>query len=160
MKHDVQTRKVDVLVIGAGVAGLSAATAAAWSGKSVVLIEKSDAIGGTACVANGSIRIPNNDLAVANGIRCDNENEVRFILSECWDCFDKDRQWCGVSRETYQRVERFVSAGHQVIRDLTIGRVQAFTQLNKIFKQYFFSAKDSVECMNKRLQRKAVTNQR
>jgi succinate dehydrogenase/fumarate reductase flavoprotein subunit len=154
VKHDMQTRNVDVLVIGAGVAGLSAATAAAWSGKSVVLIEKSDAIGGTACVANGSIRIPNNDLAIANGIKCDNENEVRFILSECWDCFDNDRQWCGVSRETYQRVERFVSAGQQVIRDLTLERVQAFTQLNKIFKQYFFSATDSVECARQALNAK------
>jgi len=100
VKQDVQTRKVDVLVIGAGVAGLSAATAAAWSGKSVILIEKSDTIGGTTCVANGSIWIPNNELAVASGIECDNENEVRFILSECWDCFEKDREWCGVRRRT------------------------------------------------------------
>ena len=140
MNQGVQTRKVDVLVVGAGVAGLSAATAAAWSGKSVILIEKSDTIGGTSCVANGSIWIPNNELAVANGIKCDNENEVRFILSECWESFEKDSEWCGVSKVTYQRVGRFVSAGRQVIRDLTNERVQAFTQLDKIFKRYFFSA--------------------
>ena len=154
MKQDVQTRKVDVLIIGAGVAGLSAATAAAWSGKSVILIEKSDTIGGTACVANGSIWIPNNEFAVANGIECNTENEVRFILSECWDCFEKDREWCGVSKEMHQRVDRFVSVGHQVIRDMTNERVQAFTQLDKIFKQYFFSARDSVDCARQALNSK------
>ncbi len=154
MKQAVQARKVDILVIGAGVAGLSAATAAAWSGKSVILIEKSDTIGGTAGVANGSIWIPNNDFAVANGIEYDNENEVRFILSECWDCFEKDREWCGVSKETHQRVERYVSAGRQVIRDMTNERVQAFTRLDKVFKQYFFSARDSVECARQALNSK------
>jgi len=154
VKQDVQTRKVDVLIIGAGVAGLSAATAAAWSGKSVILIEKSDTIGGTACVANGSIWIPNNEFAVANGIVRNNENEVRFILSECWDCFEKDREWCGVTKETHQRVDRFVSAGHQVIRDMTNERVQAFTQLDKIFKKYFFSARDSVDCARQALNSK------
>jgi len=154
VKQDVQTRKVDVLIIGAGVAGLSAATAAAWSGKSVILIEKSNTIGGTTCVANGSIWIPNNEFAVAKGIECNNENEVRFILSECWDCFEKDGEWCGVSKEMHQRVDRFVSAGHQVIRDMTNERVQAFTQLDKIFKQYFFSARDSVDCARQALNSK------
>lgn len=145
MKQVGPTRNVDVLVVGAGVAGLSAATAAAWSGKSVIVIEKSDTIGGTACVANGSIWVPNNDLAVASGNRCDHDNQVRFILSECWDCFDENRQWCGVSKQTHQRVERFVSAGHQVIRDLTNENVQAFTRLEKIFRHYFYSTRDSAD---------------
>jgi FAD binding domain len=159
VNQGVQTRKVDVLVVGSGVAGLSAATAAAWSGKSVILIEKSDTIGGTCCVANGSIWIPNNELAVANGIKCDNENEVRFILSECWESFEKDSEWCGVSKVTYQRVGRFVSAGRQVIRDLTNERVQAFTQLDKIFKRYFFSARDSVDFARQALSsKKSLTN--
>lgn len=157
MNQDVQTRSVDVLVVGAGVAGLSAAAAAAWSGKSVILIEKSDTVGGTACVANGSIWIPNNELSVANGIEYETENEVQFILSECWDCFDKDKEWYGVSKETHQRVARYVSAGHQVIRDLTNERIQAFTRLDKIFKKYFFSARDSVDCARQALQSKRAT---
>jgi len=56
--------------------------------------------------------------------------------------------------ETHQRVDRFVSAGHQVIRDLTNERVQSFTQLDKIFKQYFFSASDSVDCARQALNSK------
>ena len=157
MKHDVQTRNVDVLIVGAGVAGLSAATAAAWAGKSVILIEKSNTIGGTASLANGSIWIPNNELAVANGIKCANDNEVRFILSECWDCFEKDREWCGVSEATYQRADRFVTAGRRVVRDLMNERVQAFTQLNAIFKRYFFSARDSIDCARQALNAKKST---
>jgi hypothetical protein len=147
VKHAAHTQNVDVLVVGAGVAGLSAATAAAWAGKSVMLIEKFNTIGGTASVANGSIWIPNNELAVASGIQCANDKEVRFILSECWDCFKNDSEWCGVSKETYQRANRFVADGRRVIRDLMHERVQAFTQLDAIFKRYFFSARDSIECV-------------
>ncbi|QEG23833.1 FAD-dependent oxidoreductase [Mariniblastus fucicola] len=151
MKQAAQAREVDVLVVGAGVAGLSAATAAAWSGKSVVLIEKSDTIGGTAAIANGSIWIPNNDPAIANGFTCDLESQVRFILSECWDGFDESQKWCGVSKETFLRVDRYVKSGLRVARDLTNTRVQTFTQLDKIFKRYFFSTKDSVDSVRQAL---------
>ena len=159
MRQAAQAKNVDVLVVGAGVAGLSAATAAAWSGKSVVLIEKSDTIGGTASLANGSIWIPNNDLAASKGIEYDNENEVRFILSECWDCFANDEKWHGVSEATFKRASRYVSAGHRVVRDITNERVQTFTQLDKVFKKYFFSANDSVDCAKEALNpKKTVTD--
>src|SRR3954447_25124066 len=42
---------VDVLVLGAGMAGCAAATRAAQAGASVVLVEKADAIGGSAAYA-------------------------------------------------------------------------------------------------------------
>src|SRR6476660_7725269 len=42
---------IDLLVLGAGMAGLSAAAKAASEGASVVLVEKGDAIGGSAAYA-------------------------------------------------------------------------------------------------------------
>ena len=42
---------IDLLVLGAGMAGLSAAAKAASEGASVVLVEKGEAIGGSAAYA-------------------------------------------------------------------------------------------------------------
>ncbi len=158
MRFDQKTQNVDVLVVGAGVAGLSAATAAALSGKSVVLIEKSKTIGGTAAIANGSIWIPNNELASAKGLRCNSDDQVRFILSECWDCFDENAPWCGVTKATYERADRYVSYGRRVISDLMRERVQQFTQLDAIFRKYFFSARDSAATAKQALRSKKNLN--
>ena len=51
----------DVVVIGAGAAGMTAALAAATAGARVVLLEKSDRIGGTAAVSGGIVWVPCND---------------------------------------------------------------------------------------------------
>jgi hypothetical protein len=149
-------RSVDVVVVGAGVAGLSAATAAAYSGQSVVVIEKSDVIGGTARFANGSIWIPNNDLVLQKGIRHDEGNEVRFILSHCYQTFDPKQRWCGVGKDTYARVGRYVRWSSSVVRDLVKEKVQSFTQLDAIFSRYFFSPRDSVAAAARALESKGL----
>ena len=142
---------VDIVVVGAGLAGLSAATAAAWSGRSVLVIEKSGTIGGTARFANGSVWIANNELSRAKGIHHDEDAEIRFILSVCWESFDADKPWCGVDQVTYERVARYVREGHKVITDLERERIQSFTQLDAIFRSYFFSPDDSIEAARKGL---------
>jgi len=133
----------DVVVIGGGVAGLSAATAAAWSGKRVVLVERSAVLGGTARQANGSIWIPNNHLAKAKGIQHDLDDEMRFILSECWPAFSEGSDYHGVGQHAYTRLETYLASGEKVIRDLDRSGVQKFTQLDQIFKSFFFSKADS-----------------
>jgi succinate dehydrogenase/fumarate reductase flavoprotein subunit len=51
ISYDVSMTEVDLLVLGAGMAGCAAATCAAQQGASVVLLEKSPAIGGSAAYA-------------------------------------------------------------------------------------------------------------
>lgn len=51
----------DILVIGSGAAGLSAALVARELGADVLVIEKSDRFGGTTAVSGGVCWIPNND---------------------------------------------------------------------------------------------------
>ena len=46
-----QARKIDLLVLGAGMAGLTAASKAAKDGASVVLVDKAPAVGGSAAYA-------------------------------------------------------------------------------------------------------------
>ena len=53
-----QTFETDVLVMGSGTAGLSAAIAAAEGGASVVVIEKQDIVGGSAVTSAGIVYAP------------------------------------------------------------------------------------------------------
>lgn len=51
----------DVIVIGSGAAGLSAAISASCQGARVIVLERSDKLGGTSAVSGGVAWIPNND---------------------------------------------------------------------------------------------------
>jgi succinate dehydrogenase/fumarate reductase flavoprotein subunit len=62
-----QTSVVDVLVAGAGAAGLAAAIFAKLKGLDVLVIEKSDKVGGTAATSAGTLWIPQNSQGRAVG---------------------------------------------------------------------------------------------
>ena len=58
----------DLLVIGSGAGGLSAAVVAAKLGLKVVVVEKEAQFGGTTAWSGGWMWIPRNPLALAAGI--------------------------------------------------------------------------------------------
>ncbi|MGL5963959.1 MAG: flavocytochrome c, partial [Fusobacteriaceae bacterium] len=58
----------DVVVIGAGGAGLSAAIASAQKGAKVVVLEKMSSIGGNTLISMGGINIPQNDVQIDKSI--------------------------------------------------------------------------------------------
>lgn len=60
--------EVDVIVVGSGGAGMTAATVAAQHGLDVVLVEKSDWFGGTTALSGGGIWVPGSSLAAQAGI--------------------------------------------------------------------------------------------
>ena len=69
----------DVLVIGAGAAGLAAAAAVHDHGLKVILIEKQGYIGGTTFKSGGCMWMPNNFLMQENGIEDSKEQAARYI---------------------------------------------------------------------------------
>ncbi|MEX8495015.1 FAD-dependent oxidoreductase [Sphaerotilus sp.] len=81
----------DLLVVGSGAGGLSAAVTAAELGLRVVVVEKAPVYGGTTAWSGGWMWIPRNPLAVEAGIREDIDAPRRYLRHELGDQYDPDR---------------------------------------------------------------------
>lgn len=78
----------DLLVIGAGAGGLSAAVTAAHRGAKVVVAEKSEVCGGATAWSGGWMWAPRNPLAVADGVREDVESPRTYLKHRLGANFD------------------------------------------------------------------------
>ncbi|WP_194903794.1 FAD-dependent oxidoreductase [Catenulispora rubra] len=71
----------DVVVLGSGAAGLTAALAAAVEGARVAVFEKAELLGGTTALSGGTIWIPNNQPAREAGIEDSRERGLEYLAS-------------------------------------------------------------------------------
>src|SRR5215510_16011063 len=72
--------EVDLLIAGAGPAGMTAALVASLEGLDVLLCEKSDQVGGTGATSAGTLWIPGNSQSRAAGFS-DSGEQADFYLS-------------------------------------------------------------------------------
>lgn len=79
----------DLVVLGAGAAGLTAAIVSAIEGKRTLLIEKSDQIGGTSALSSGSAWIPNNSYQRRSGITGDAKAALEYLDALVGDRSDR-----------------------------------------------------------------------
>ncbi len=75
----IAEREVDLLVAGAGPAGMTAALVASLEGLDVLLCEKSDQAGGTGSTAAGTLWIPGNSQSKAAGFEDRAEDAERYL---------------------------------------------------------------------------------
>ncbi|MBV2180076.1 MAG: FAD-dependent oxidoreductase [Castellaniella sp.] len=73
---------VDVVVVGSGAGGMSAALTSHFEGLDVLLVEKTDRIGGSTAVSGGAIWIPLNSGSAAAGHADDTYEKVWEYLSQ------------------------------------------------------------------------------
>jgi len=73
--------EVDLLVAGAGPAGMAAALVASLEGLDVVLCEKSDQVGGTGSTSAGTLWIPGNSQSRAAGYSDSAEQADRYLTA-------------------------------------------------------------------------------
>lgn len=78
-KVQVRNNEFDLIVLGSGAAGFSAAVTAAHKGLSVLLLEKDADLGGTTAWAGGWIWSPRNLYATARGVN-ESADDVRSYL--------------------------------------------------------------------------------
>jgi succinate dehydrogenase/fumarate reductase flavoprotein subunit len=71
----------DVVVLGSGAAGLTAALAAAIEGARVAVFEKAELLGGTTALSGGTIWMPDNQPARAAGIEDSRERGLEYLSS-------------------------------------------------------------------------------
>ena len=81
----------DVLVIGSGASGMSAAVTAAKHGLKVLIVEKEPKFGGTTARSGGWLWIPGTSLAKAWGINEAPELARTYLRHEAGNSFDGER---------------------------------------------------------------------
>lgn len=113
------TEQVDVVVLGTGAAGLVAALRAHAEGASVVILEKSDRVGGTTAVSGGVVWIPNNPKMAAAGVP-DSRAEALTYLTRIAD-----------GRSEADLVERFLDVGPDLITWLEANTPLRFSALSR-----------------------------
>lgn len=99
----MRRENVDVLVVGSGAGGLSAAVAAAHRGLSVIVAEKEPVFGGTTARSGGWMWIPNNAPGQRAGIKDSVEKARTYLKHETGAHYDSPR------------VEAFLEAGPKAV---------------------------------------------
>ncbi|MEP3052226.1 MAG: FAD-dependent oxidoreductase [Erythrobacter sp.] len=74
-------REVDVVILGCGAAGMSAALAAHEAGAEVALVERFERIGGTAAVSGGVLWVPQNHCQREAGLADSREEALAYFRS-------------------------------------------------------------------------------
>lgn len=105
MHAQEQDGSVDIIVIGAGAGGLSAACVAAVEGCSVMLLEQANVVGGTTAISGGMVWIPANHKMAACG-RCDSLDTARTYLEQTVPGADR------------RRIDAFLAHGDEAVRYL------------------------------------------
>ena len=133
----------DIIVIGSGFAGLSAAIEAKNCGKNVIILEKMKAIGGNSIISDGGIAAPDTLLQkkfgildskemmyedmMNSGLGINHPELVRTVVENAKKDFQWSRDYLGV--EYLDRVDQF--GGHSVHRCYTAKNITGATIIKK-----------------------------
>jgi succinate dehydrogenase/fumarate reductase flavoprotein subunit len=106
----------DVVVVGCGAAGASAAATAASEGASVIILEKAPFAGGTTAKSGAMMWIPNNPLLRDQGLVDDRNDALRYMARTAYPVlFDPDDDTLGLPADRYRMLEAFYDNGSAAI---------------------------------------------
>ena len=100
--------RTDILVVGAGAAGCSAAITAFDAGSQVIVAEKADFVGGTALKSAGVLWIPNNFVLNANGIHDSKADCLAYMARYAYPSrYNPDQPNLGIEANELALLEAF-----------------------------------------------------
>jgi len=133
----------DIVVIGSGFAGLTAAIEARNAGKTVIIFEKMKAVGGNSIISDGGIAAPGTSLQkkfgiddspdmmyedmINSGLGINYPELVRVVVDNAKEVFEWSYDYLGV--EYLDRVDQF--GGHLVPRCYTAKNISGATIIKK-----------------------------
>lgn len=114
-EHNQLPTDVDLVILGSGAGGLTAALTASLAGLKTVVLEHADCIGGTSARSSGTVWIPDSHYLRALGVNDDREKVTRYLTeltggqSELWQVFldqgpnmlQELEQSCGITFSPY-----------------------------------------------------------
>jgi 3-oxosteroid 1-dehydrogenase len=120
-----ETRTCDIVVVGSGASGTSAAITAAAEGAKVVLLEKAPVLGGTSAKSGGGFWIPNNSFLRREG----REDPRQDFLSYCAQysfphLFDPQSPTLGLDQNSHDLIAAFYdNAAPMLDRMIELGAI-------------------------------------
>ena len=106
----------DVVVVGAGAAGLSAALGAASTGRDVVVLEGAPVIGGCTSKSSGGVFIPNNRFLRERGVQDGRDDAVRFMSRVGFpQDYDPDAERYGLSELDHQLIVTYYDEASRIV---------------------------------------------
>src|SRR6516165_8681677 len=105
-RRSVRPGDVDVIVLGTGAAGLTAALTAAEEGAAVAVFEKAELVGGTTAWSGGHVWIPDNPHMAEVGATDSRQDALTYIMSLSHGMIDE------------RLAEAYVDAGPAMVRYL------------------------------------------
>lgn len=112
-------READVVVVGSGAAGMSAALTAASEGTSVIILERASHRGGTTAKSGGQFWIPNNRLMREAGIEDPRERVLGYMCRLAYPhLYDPTDPHLGLPVQNYELIAAFLDNGADAIDHL------------------------------------------
>ena len=110
----------DVLVVGTGGSGFAAAISAAAEGRSVVVFERNDHIGGTTGASGGTAWIPNNASLRAQGKEDPRDFALKYMCRLGFpQYYVADHPTLGLPTDAYELIATFYDRGSEAIDHLS-----------------------------------------
>jgi len=109
----------DVVVVGSGAAGFSAAVTAAERGASVIMLERADWVGGTTAKAGATYWIPNNPLMRQKGMTDPRDGALRYMARLSFPrSYSPAGEFLGLSRTTYELLAAYYDNASVMVEEL------------------------------------------
>ncbi|HEV2369477.1 MAG TPA: FAD-dependent oxidoreductase, partial [Acidimicrobiales bacterium] len=119
--------EADVVVVGSGAAGLSAAVAAATKGASVTVLERAAHLGGTTAKSGGTVWIPNNGLMRSMGWDDPRSEALQYMVRLAFPHrYDPVDATLGIESERYEMIATFYDRADEALEALSsVGALQS-----------------------------------